>query len=87
MYDKLNNHLEKTKQKYKGESQYPFFKKGSWLLERMEEHFRQTPGPGTQHDSKAVEQARKEVEDLTPEQRAKNMARLRALARQVVGDE
>ena len=86
MLDKLDYWAGK-KDKPKVIKGYGYFRKGSWLIEEMEKYFRQTPNAGIQHDSSAAEEARKEVEEMTPEQRARNTARIRALARKVVGDE
>ena len=57
-----------------------------WLAKASRQAGPQLTG-GIERDSKAVDEARKEVESTTPEQRASNRAKIQDLARKVVGDE
>ena len=85
MFDKLNNYLEKTTRKYKGDTQISFFNKGSWLLEEMEKHFNKPIlDSGIQHDNTAVEQARKDKAAYDPQKARDNLQRLNKMALKVI---
>jgi len=76
MYDKLDYYLSTTKKRYAG--CYGFFKKGSWLIDSVEEHFK-TAAPKYEDDT----ELRELEKQFTPEQRAENIKKVANLANRI----